>query len=115
MRAEYWVLPFGLAHLAALVALVPLGGVLVRHGFRRAAAEGDPGVLGVVRRYRGVALMLLAVAVTVTITLVNFEDGPRWLRRAANITTVALVLVLVTRYLRWSRRLRGVAAHREVV
>ncbi len=110
--ADYWTAVFGLAHLAALVALAPLGVVLVRHGFRRAAAEGDPGLRGVLRRYPDVALILLGIAVAVTVTLVNFDDGIRWLRRVANFTTVGLVLVLVGRYLRWSRALRGVPPER---
>lgn len=81
--------------------------VLVRYAFRQAEAMGDPGLGGVLRRYRWTALILLAILIAVVITLVNFEDGLRWLRRASNLTTVALVLVLVVQYLRWSRPLRG--------
>ncbi len=110
--ADYWVSTFLLAHLAALVALLPLGVVLVRHAFARAAAEGDPGPGGVMSRYRDVVVVLLLIAIAVTVTLVNFEDGIRWLRRVANFVTVGLVLFLVVRYMRWMRRLRGVSPDR---
>lgn len=110
--ADYWTAIFDLAHLAALVALVPLGVVLVRYGFRRASEAGDGGLLGVLRRYRTVAIILAAIVGAVTVTLVTFEDGPRTLRQTANLTTVAMVLLLVVRYLRWSHTQRGISPAR---
>lgn len=103
---EAWRPVFGLAHLAAVAALVPLGLALVARAFREAREQGTPGVIGVVRRHAAIAAVLAVVVVTVTISLATFEDGPRWLRRTANLTTVALVLVLVARYLWWARRER---------
>jgi len=106
--AEYWTAVFSLAHIVALVALLPLGAALLGHGFRRASRAGQPGILGVLRRYRTVALVLAVIVVAVAVTLVTFEDGPRPVRQAANLTTVVLVVLLVVRYLRWSRALRGI-------
>jgi hypothetical protein len=48
-------------------------------------------------------VILAVVAITVAISLVNFQDGIRWLRRVANLATVALVLILVARYVAWRR------------
>jgi hypothetical protein len=97
--ADAWRPVFALAHLAALIALVPLGVVLVVETLRR---EGSLGA--VVRRHRTVAVILAVVVVTIVVSLLNFDDGIRWLRRVANLTTVALILVLVARYFVWSRR-----------
>ena len=99
--AGAWRLLFTAAHLAALVALLPLSLVMARHAFARARADGRPGIRGVMRRYRGTVALLLLLAVAVAISLVNFEDGNRALRRLANYTTVAAALVLVVRYLHW--------------
>ncbi|MEX1022608.1 MAG: hypothetical protein WD058_05620 [Dehalococcoidia bacterium] len=108
LDAEYWTTVFLASHVAALIALVPLGVALVVHAFRQARITGDPGILGVMRRYRAVVALLALIVVGVAITLANFDDeSNRWVRRAANLTTVALVLVLVVQYLRWSRRQRG--------
>ena len=100
---EAWRGVFALAHLVAVVALVPLGGALVVHAFREAAARGEPGLGAVLRRHQVVALLLAVAAVTIALSLANFEGGSRVLRRAANLTTVTIVLVLVWRYLAWAR------------
>ncbi len=98
-----WRGVFASAHLAALVALLPLGVALVAHAFRQARSAGDPGLGGVLRRYRVVAILLAVTAVTVALSLANFEGGSRLVRRAANLTTVGIALVLVWRYLAWAR------------
>jgi hypothetical protein len=100
---EAWRPVFASAHLAALIALAPLGIVLVRRAFADAARSGDAGVAGVWRRHQRVVVILAVVAITVAISLVNFQDGIRWLRRVANLATVALVLILVARYVAWRR------------
>jgi hypothetical protein len=82
LDVEAWRPVFAFAHLAALIALAPLG---------------------VWRRHREVVVLLVVVTITVAVSLMNFQDGIRWLRRVANLTTVALVLVLVARYLSWRR------------
>lgn len=98
-----WRAVFASAHAAALVALVPLGVVLVGHAFRQARLAGDPGLAGVLRRYRIVAILLAVTVVTVALSLANFEGGSRIVRRIANLTTVGIALVLVWRYLAWAR------------
>lgn len=100
---EAWRGVFALAHLVVLVAVLPLGVVLIAHGFREAAAAGEPGLSGVLRRHRVVATLLAVALVAITLSLANFEGGSRAIRRVANLTTVALVLVLVWRYLAWAR------------
>jgi len=100
---DAWRAVFALAHLAALVALLPLGIALIAHAFRAAAAEGEGGLMSVLRRHRLVAVLLAITVVTVVLSLANFEDGSRLIRRTANFTTVGIVLVLVLRYLVWSR------------
>lgn len=94
---EAWWVPFVVAHLMALAALLPLALVLVVWATRE---SGSPAAL--VRRYPLAAALVAALAVTVTLSLMNFE-GNREVRRAANLSSVALILVLVVRYLRWSR------------
>lgn len=98
-----WRGVFASAHLAALVALLPLGAALVVYAFRRVRAEGDPGLGGVLRRYRVIAILLAVTLVTVVLSLANFEGGSRLVRRTANLTTVGIAAVLVWRYLLWSR------------
>lgn len=103
---DAWRGVFALAHLAALIALLPLGIALIAHAFSTARAEGDGrvgGVLGVLRRHRLVAVLLVVALVAVVFSLANFEGGNRILRRTANLTTVGIALVLVWRYLLWSR------------
>jgi uncharacterized membrane protein YidH (DUF202 family) len=100
---EAWRGVFALAHLAALAALLPLGIALVTHAFREASADGEGGLVSVLRRHRLVAVLLAITVVTVVLSLANFEDGSRLVRRTANFTTVGIVLVLVWRYLAWAR------------
>lgn len=97
--ASAWRPTFVLAHLAALIALAPLGAVLV---WRAARQEG--GLLPAVRRHRFATALVGLAFVAIAVSLLNFEDGIRWLRRVANLTTVSVVLVLVARYLAWARR-----------
>ncbi len=92
---EWWRTPFVAAHLAALVALLPLGLVLAVDATRRAGSAA-----ALLRRHRGTVLLLAVSVVTVAVSLTNFEGGSRIARRVANLTTVAIVLVLIARYLR---------------
>lgn len=96
---EGWRAPFGLAHLAALAALLPLGVALAAHAYREAG-----GLRSMLSRHARIVIVLALIAVTVTITIIEF-DGNRALRRISNFTTVGLVLLLIVRYLRWYRRL----------
>jgi hypothetical protein len=98
-----WRVPFVAAHLAALIALVPLGLALVFGALRDGAREGGspaaaPGVVW--RRYRLVTVLVLLTFVTVAITLSQFSGGVRGVRVVSNLATVAIVLTLVARYLR---------------
>lgn len=95
---EAWRALFALAHLAALIALVPLGVALAVHAVRQ---EGSLGAA--VARHRLVVGLLLLAAVAVALSLANFEDGNRLVRRTANLTTVGIALVLVWRYFAWAR------------
>lgn len=95
-----WRVMFVIAHLAGLLALVPLGVVLILRAYRH---EG--GLAAMAARHPLVGGLLACLAVTVTLSLLNFE-GDREVRRIANLTTVAIVAVLVVRYLRWSREAR---------
>ena len=111
MGNEAWRPVFAFAHLAALVGLAPLGVLLVRHAVRQTrATEDGPLLPALVGRYPQVVFLLAAVVLTITVSLMNFEDGIRWLRRVANLSTVAIVLVLVARYLRWARDPSAVAS-----
>lgn len=96
---EAWWVPFVLAHLMALVALLPLALVLLVKAMREA------GPAATVRRYPLATALVAALAVTLTLSLMNFE-GNREVRRVANLGSVALILVLVVRYLRWARPVR---------
>ena len=101
-----WRVPFVLAHLATLIALVPLGIVLAVEAI--AAAAHNSGSLGgapaaLVQRYGMVLLLLAVLSVSVAVSLANFEGGIRWLRTAANLVSVAVIVALVLRYLRSSR------------
>lgn len=98
VEIEAWRAVFALAHLAALIALLPLGVALVARAVRE---EG--GLVAAARMHRGVTVLLAVAAVAVVLSLANFEGGNRDLRRVANLTTVAIAVVLVWRYLLWSR------------
>jgi hypothetical protein len=100
---DAWRAPFVLAHLLALVALVPLGIALVAAALRAGYAErGTPlaAIRATVARFP-LETALVAVACTgVAITLSQFDGGLRAARTTANAVTVAVVIVLVMRYLR---------------
>ncbi|MSQ30343.1 MAG: hypothetical protein EXR68_07660 [Dehalococcoidia bacterium] len=100
--ADGWRGPFVAAHLAALVALLPLALALVVYAYREAGSLG-----AMVARHTLVAGALAVIAVTVTVSLMEFT-GNREVRRIANLTSVAVIVLLVVHYLRWSRQtLRG--------
>ncbi len=100
---EGWRRPFVLAHLAGLLALIPLGLVVLGRVASRAYAERG-SLLGAVRgtfaHDRLASALVLVALVAVAVSLSQFEGGIRWLRAAANYTTVAIILLLVVRYLR---------------
>lgn len=95
-----WRVMFAITHLAALLALLPLGVVLVLRAYHR-----DGGLLAMAVQHPLIGALLVCLAVTVTLSLLNFE-GDREVRRIANLTTVTIVLALVVRYLRWSGEAR---------
>lgn len=95
-----WRVMFVITHLAALLALLPLGVVLVLRAYRH-----DGGLAAMATRHPLVGALLVCLAVTVAMSLLNFE-GDREVRRIANLTTVAIVLALVVRYLMWSKEAR---------
>jgi cytochrome bd-type quinol oxidase subunit 2 len=92
-----WRVIFVVAHLAALLALLPLGVVLVLRAYHQSG-----GLTSMVQRYPVVTVLLVCLLVTIVASLLNF-DGNREARRVANLGSVALILVLVVRYLRWAR------------
>jgi len=103
LRLEAWRTPFVLAHLAALLALVPLGAVLVGRTFARYRRERGSlvGALRGTLAHDRLATLLVALAlVAVAVSLSQFNDGVRVVRSMANFTTVAVIVVLVRRYLR---------------
>ncbi len=100
---EGWRLPFVLAHLAALLALVPLGLVILSRVVggeyaRRGSVAG--AVRGVFAHDRIASVLVVVALVAIAVSLSQFQDGIRWLRALANYTTVSIILVLVARYLR---------------
>ena len=58
------------------VALVPLGGALVVHAFREAAAGGEPGLRAVLGRHRVVAVLIFVAAVTIFVALRTASSPP---------------------------------------
>ncbi len=92
-----WRVIFVFAHLLALLALLPIGVVLVLRAYAQSGGLG-----GMVRRYPAVTVLLLCLFATIVASLLNF-DGNREARRVANLASVALLAVLVVRYLRWAR------------
>lgn len=100
---DAWRAPFVLAHLCALLALVPLGAVLVGRTFARYREERG-SLLAAVRgtlAHDRLATALVAVAlVAVAVSLSQFDGGVRLVRSAANLTAVAVIVVLVGRYLK---------------
>jgi hypothetical protein len=103
LGAGPWRVPFVLAHLCALIALVPLGVALVAGALREGYARrrSPAGALrATAERYPLVTALVLLSFVTVAISLSQFSGGVRWVRAAANLTTVAIALTLVARYVR---------------
>ncbi len=103
LRMDAWRLPFVLAHLCALLALVPLGLVLVSHTlstYYRARSSFAAALRGTLTHDRFVTALVIVVFTAATISLSQFEGGVRWVRAAANYATVSAILVLVVRYLR---------------
>jgi hypothetical protein len=103
LSLEAWRAPFVLAHLCALLALVPLGAVLVGRTFARYREERG-SLLGAVRgtlAHDRVSTLLVGIALlAIAVSLSQFDGGVRAVRSAANLTAVAMILALVGRYLR---------------
>jgi len=95
--APIWRPVFTLSHLTALIALVPLGVVLIALAYREAGGLGP-----MLSRHARIVIVLAVIAVSVTITLIEF-NGNRTVRRISNFTTVGLVLLLLVHYVRWYR------------
>ena len=87
-------------HMAFALALYVL--LLFISIWRWSLLLGAQGFAISLRRHRGIAVLLAIAAAGVAISLAN-QEGARALRAAANLTTVAVVLVLVARYLRLAR------------
>jgi hypothetical protein len=101
--AGHWRLPFALAHLAALLALLPLGLVLVARALIEARPAGKSWFAAAgeaARRHMLVTALVALALVTVSLSLANFPDGDRAVRTLANLSTVVIVGALVVRYLR---------------
>ncbi len=95
-----WRVVFVVAHLAALLGLLPLAVVLVMRAYHQSG-----GLVPMVKRYPAIALFVACLTVTVAASLLNF-NGNRDARRIANLAGIVVVLILVARYLRWSRQPR---------
>ena len=100
---EGWRRPFVLTHLAALLALVPLGLVVLARVVggeyaRRGSVIG--AVRGVFAHDRLASVLVVVALIAIAVSLSQFQGGIRWLRALANYTTVSIILVLVARYLR---------------
>ncbi|MFA7296017.1 MAG: hypothetical protein WC211_02380 [Dehalococcoidia bacterium] len=107
LQMPEWRVPFVIAHLAALLAVAPLGVVLVAQTFARYRRESGSvagGLRGLFTHDRLVTALVLASFVTAAVSLSQFQGGIRWLRALANYSTVAIVVTLVWRYLRGARR-----------
>ena len=107
LQQPEWRVPFVVAHVAALLAVAPLGMVLVGQTFaryRRSSGSVAGGLRGVFTHDRLVTALVLASFVTAGVSLSQFQGSIRWLRALANYSTVAIVVTLIWRYLRSSRR-----------
>jgi hypothetical protein len=107
LRLDAWRVPFVIAHLTGLLALAPLGVVLVVTTLARYWRETHSvggAVGGLLSHDRVVTFLVLASFVTAGVSLSQFEGGVRWVRAVANYSTVAIMVVLVWRYLRAARR-----------
>lgn len=101
-----WRVPFVLAHLLALVALLPLGVAIVVGALRAGVAErgsASGAVRAVAARYPVATTLVVVAVLSVAVTLSQFDGGARAARTVANMVTVGAVLALVVRYLRATR------------
>ena len=101
MHASAWRAAFVLAHLCALLALLPLGVVLVGTTVARYARERGSlasGLTGVLSHDRLVTALVLVSLVTVAVSLSQFQ-GNQTVRTAANLISVSIIVALVHRYL----------------
>ena len=104
--ADAWRPAFALSHLAALLALLPLGIVLVATHYSAARAKAGSALAAVrmlIAAHRLEATLTALAFLGVAITLSQFDGGVREVRRMSNLVTVAAVLALVVRYLRSGR------------
>jgi hypothetical protein len=92
LRLDAWRIPFVGAHLAALLALLPLGVALIVDAIRRETGtrSGNPFV-ATLRRNRTEAILVAAALCTAAVSLSQFSDGVRAIRSVANLATVALI------------------------
>ena len=103
LRLEAWRGPFVAAHLAALLALFPLGVALVASTYlgRLRTGHSTLGAVGATLTHDRVATALTVLALAAAcVSLSQFEVGVRMERTAANLVTVSVVVVLVGRYVR---------------
>ena len=105
-QVDAWRVPFVAAHLAALVALIPLAIALVTHATLE--ARGVHGSLlaslGAVPRRHPTTSLLVALVLFAAVISISQFTGVRAIRATANLIAVALILSLVVRYLRWFGR-----------
>lgn len=103
LRADAWRIPFVAAHLAALLALLPLGAGIVIHAYRnhrRFHPTPTATLRAIVEANRLNAAIVAIILVAAGISISQFT-GVRVIRASANAVTVTLVLTLVVRYFRW--------------
>ncbi len=106
MGADGWRAPFVAAHLAALLALLPLGLALVADALVRSVrVQGSARIalLAVVNGHRVESALVALAFVGAAVSVSQFSDGIRAVRTGANIVTVSAVLILVVRYLNHAR------------
>ena len=108
LRADAWRVPFVAAHLAALLALLPLGAGILVHAYRhhrRFHVGAGETLRAIVEANRLNTALVAVILVAAAISISQFT-GVRVIRASANAVTVTLVVTLVIRYFRW----RAVAA-----
>lgn len=101
MDLEDWQVPFVIAHLCGLIALVPLGVVLIARTYRHYLEASPPleAARATLTHDRLASTLTVAALLAAAVSLSQFE-GVRIIRSIANFTTVTLIAVLVRRYLR---------------
>lgn len=103
LRAEPWRVPFVAAHLAALLALAPLGIALVVSTYVRQLRRGlsaFEAIRATLAHDRVATALTLVAFVAAAVSLSQFEGGVRWVRTTANLVTVTAAVTLIVRYLR---------------